>query len=386
MFLQRLNVRLVLALIVMFLNGCICIDKNENSYNTLFDKIWVFDEQDNPICINPNEYLKYVSLCKYTPKIYTHLNENGAFEVIDSQTRTKIYTTEIRECITLIGYDDENYYFISNAESNFYRLEKYNKRINKFKTIIEGNADLFNVLFDKSNNTANIAIAEFNNGKKIYFNEEFLIAEKFIEKNFNPNQIIWSCKSKKTNKWIIRLLFQNRPELNIIFDFNSKKITKLENESTKWKISSIRKEIYFYSRDGVKINVILTYPKEKITISELPTIIFPHGGPSAHDNLNFDYRADILAKAGFFVVQPNYRGSNGFGKEFRFAGFGTDGIKKAQQDIEDCVKFLIKNKISNKDNIAILGGSWGGDFVLLMHPPLHRKYIKRGYFYLVVMT
>ena len=145
-----------------------------------------------------------------------------------------------------------------------------------------------------------------------------------------------------------------------MFDFNTASIKELKDSFANWRQTTSRKDINFTSRDGKKINAILTFPKTSENSKRLPVVMFPHGGPFAKADLDFDFRAHFLAQAGYLVVQPNYRGSAFFGKDFRFAGFGVVGIKKAQQDIEDCLKHLINIEIADKNKVAILGGSWGG--------------------------
>jgi len=112
--------------------------------------------------------------------------------------------------------------------------------------------------------------------------------------------------------------------------------------------------------DGLKIPVLLTIPKRVIKqFSNLPTIVIPHGGPASYDRIGFDWMAQTLANAGYLIVQPQFRGSTGFGYNHLFAGKGEWG-KKMQQDITDTLDGLINKGYIDKDRICIAGASYGG--------------------------
>lgn len=114
------------------------------------------------------------------------------------------------------------------------------------------------------------------------------------------------------------------------------------------------------ARDSTKIPTLITIPRAKATeIKSLPAVIYPHGGPAAHDEIGFDYFAQALASQGYLVIQPQFRGSSGFGAKFRKAGLGEWG-KKMQDDITDTVNFFIKKGYIDASKVCIVGASYGG--------------------------
>lgn len=118
--------------------------------------------------------------------------------------------------------------------------------------------------------------------------------------------------------------------------------------------------IQYQSRDGLNIPALLTVPRDKIqTLKNLPAIILPHGGPEAYDPIQFDWIAQAFANQGYLVLQPQYRGSSGFGAGFAKAGYGEWG-KKIQDDITDGVQFLSKQSIIDPQRVCIVGASYGG--------------------------
>ena len=91
----------------------------------------------------------------------------------------------------------------------------------------------------------------------------------------------------------------------------------------------------------------------------MPVIINPHGGPWARDYWGFNSEIQFFANRGYAVLQMNFRGSVGYGREFWEISFKEWG-KTMQDDITDGVNWLIEQGIADKDKIAIYGASYGG--------------------------
>ncbi|HEX4269866.1 MAG TPA: alpha/beta fold hydrolase [Rhizomicrobium sp.] len=114
----------------------------------------------------------------------------------------------------------------------------------------------------------------------------------------------------------------------------------------------------YKARDGLKIPAYLTLPLGKPAKS-LPLVVMPHGGPDARDALGFNWWAQFLANRGYAVLQPNYRGSAGYGAGFTDAGLRQWGLKM-QDDISDGVKKAIADGIADPKRVCIVGASYGG--------------------------
>jgi dipeptidyl aminopeptidase/acylaminoacyl peptidase len=118
------------------------------------------------------------------------------------------------------------------------------------------------------------------------------------------------------------------------------------------------KAFSYTARDGCHIPAYLTTPRD--TKPPWPLIVFPHGGPRMRTHLGFDGRVQFLASRGYAVLQPNFRGSRGYGKAFMNAGDGQWGKGVMQTDVTDGVDFLVNSGKVDKSRIAIFGGSYGG--------------------------
>lgn len=112
------------------------------------------------------------------------------------------------------------------------------------------------------------------------------------------------------------------------------------------------------ARDGLPIHAYLTLPPGKQS-KDLPLVVMPHGGPDARDMIGFDWWAQFLANRGYAVLQPNYRGSSGYGDAFTQAGLRQWGLKM-QDDISDGVKKAITDGIADPRRVCIVGASYGG--------------------------
>ena len=119
--------------------------------------------------------------------------------------------------------------------------------------------------------------------------------------------------------------------------------------------------VEYKARDNLKIQTILTFPPDydPSTPKPYPTIMLPHGGPASYDRFDYDWMAQYFANRGYLVVQPNFRGSTGFGESFQDAGRGEWG-GKMQDDITDAVNALAKAKMVDPTQVCIVGASYGG--------------------------
>jgi acetyl esterase/lipase len=119
------------------------------------------------------------------------------------------------------------------------------------------------------------------------------------------------------------------------------------------------------TRDGIEITAYLSRPINAGT-GALPMVVLPHGGPEERDHLEWDLWAQTYAARGWLVLRPNFRGSGGYGKAFADQGRRRWG-DLMQEDVEDCVAFVVGKGWADPARLAICGGSYGG-YAALMGP------------------
>ena len=118
------------------------------------------------------------------------------------------------------------------------------------------------------------------------------------------------------------------------------------------------KTIRYKARDGLEIPAVLTLPAG-VEAKALPVVVMPHGGPFARDSEIWDWWSQFLADRGYAVVQPNYRGSSGYGTAFAEKGQGQWGLAM-QDDLNDALAHLAREGIADAKRAAMVGASYGG--------------------------
>ncbi len=120
-----------------------------------------------------------------------------------------------------------------------------------------------------------------------------------------------------------------------------------------------RQALTYPARDGARIPAYLTLPSRAEGASPPPLVVLVHGGPAGRNTLDFDWWAGFLASRGYAVLQPNFRGSTGYGVQWERAGWGQWG-GLMQTDVEDGVAALARQRIVDAGRVCIVGASYGG--------------------------
>ncbi len=119
------------------------------------------------------------------------------------------------------------------------------------------------------------------------------------------------------------------------------------------------KPVSYTTRDKQTIFAYLTLPRGRQP-KGLPLIIMPHGGPyGVRDKLEFDSLVQLLANRGYAVLQPNYRGSGGYGEAFSKLGEGQIG-RAMQDDLDDAMDWAVAQGIADPKRVCMAGASYGG--------------------------
>ncbi len=160
--------------------------------------------------------------------------------------------------------------------------------------------------------------------------------------------------------WLVAFTADNGPISYFAFDRATKKATFLFDhiaELKKYELTSVE-PFEFTSRDGLTVHGYLAFPKGSER-KNLPTVLNVHGGPWHRDMWGFDPETQLWANRGYLVIQINFRGSTGYGKDFLNAGNREWG-GKMHDDLIDGVNWAIEKGYADPKKIAIYGGSYGG--------------------------
>jgi len=214
----------------------------------------------------------------------------------------------------------------------------------------------------------------------VYFDPEYQkLAASLGRALPNLPSIDFLGSSADNNKLLIQAMSDSDPGRYYVYDKGSKALNEimlarpaLENV----KLASV-KPITYPAADGTAIPAYLTLPPGKEAARGLPAVVLPHGGPSARDEWGFDWLAQFFAHEGYAVIQPNYRGSSGYGEGWNKEN-GFKGWRTSISDVTAAARWLTTQGIANPDKLAIVGWSYGGYAALqsgVMDPELFKAIV-----------
>lgn len=195
---------------------------------------------------------------------------------------------------------------------------------------------------------------------------EWQVLDKSIAPDFQaiakvrPGEFSVVDRDLADKTWLVAYRTDNGPVYYYTYERETKKSQLLFSNQPKLEGLSLAqmKPISYQSRDGLTIHGYLTTPVG-IEAKNLPTVLLVHGGPWARDNWGYNPQVQWLANRGYAVLQVNFRGSTGYGKQFLNAG-NREWAGKMHNDLIDGVNWIVKQGIANPKKVAIMGGSYGG--------------------------
>lgn len=193
----------------------------------------------------------------------------------------------------------------------------------------------------------------------VYFDKELEKVYKKIADTFETDDFSAQLSKDKTKAMVV-LASDINPGEYYYYDITEDLVLPL-GQAMPWLAPNDLCEmipVSYTARDGLVIHGYLTLPKNTAP-DNLPLVVNPHGGPWARDIWGYNPEVQLLANQGYAVLQMNFRGSTGYGKEFVYAGDKQWG-RAMQDDITDGVEWLIKIGLADADKIAIYGASYGG--------------------------
>lgn len=213
----------------------------------------------------------------------------------------------------------------------------------------------------------------------VYFDPEFSKLGKALGKALpDAAMVSFGGLSADGNKVIVGAFSDTNPGQYYLFDKAAGTVNPLlaaRAELETIKLAPV-KAITVKAKDGTDIPAYLTLPVGS-TGKGLPAIVMPHGGPSSRDEWGFDWLAQFYANRGFAVLQPNYRGSSGYGDGW-YQNNGFQSWKTAIGDVNDSGRWLVSEGIADPAKLAIVGWSYGGYAALqsaVLDPDLYKAIV-----------
>jgi dipeptidyl aminopeptidase/acylaminoacyl peptidase len=305
---------------------------------------------------------------KATLRLATRTTDDGSTEIlaVDGEKLTKVYSCSVFETCSPVRFhkDNSRVYLITNKGNvDLVQLVLFDPATGK-EELVESDplkrVDIGTPLFSDLTNDL-IATSYEDERVRYYFRDKSFEADyKLLEKKFPGMDLAFNSSDDKEQLFLVTATSDREPGTRYLFDRKTKAVTKQYSVFEKLPREHLApmKAVRYPSSDGLEIPAFLTLPRG-VPEKGLPAVIVPHGGPWARDTWGYDSFAQFLANRGYAVLQPNFRGSTGYGKKFLNAGNKEWG-QKMQDDITWGVKYLAAQGIVDPKRVGIMGGSYGG--------------------------
>lgn len=297
------------------------------------------------------------------------VNETLLYRSTEQLSFKPIQTNSITTTIKPVVFSESNpniIYAISNAGRDKNALVEIDCNTGK-ETNVLFEVDSLNVVdaqYSKTRKKMAFVVSETWKRQKHFLDAEVENLYKKLDELLPNTEIRISDRNVNDDVLIVRTFTDKNPGSYYLFFVNEGRIRKLGdfNPSIHETEMSDMEPIRFVSRDGVNLEGYLTLPLHK-NPKKLPLIVLPHGGIGSRNSWGYNAEVQFFANRGYAVLQVNFRGSGGYGKKFYLSGFRQMGLK-INDDIEDGVKWLVKEGVVDAKNVAIYGSGFGGFIAL----------------------
>jgi dipeptidyl aminopeptidase/acylaminoacyl peptidase len=292
---------------------------------------------------------------------------NGEKELVDirSAEGRVVYRVASDDDLRIVSSSADGRYtwMITNKDADLTRLERLELESGKTETIASdpfGQMDVESIVLDP-HSLEPLAVSYSDESIRWQgLDSSFDELLKLIKETKPDYDLISVEASRDRKKWLLSLRRGGNPSALWLYDSVTQNMRHLWDEHPDLNealLAEVR-PFRYKSRDGTEIPAFLSLPR--IGKAPWPLVVFPHGGPNMRTTTGFDGRVQFLASRGYAVLQPNFRGSRGYGKTFMNAGDRQWGKGCMQTDVTDGLDYLIREGIADPLRVAILGGSYGG--------------------------
>lgn len=199
-----------------------------------------------------------------------------------------------------------------------------------------------------------------------WIDKDWQIIQSLMDEQFGKGNTTLVSRDRKDEKLVFYVAKSSQPGGYYLFDTVTGNLRLLGWYHPVVKDGTVNpmRTTSYVARDGLKIPAVVTMPRHRIGQKNLPVVVMPHGGPfGAQDLEEFGFFPwhQMLAEQGYVVIQPNYRGSGGYGKDFVMKGRAPEGYGGTMQDdLNDALTEFSKDGTIDPKRACILGWSYGG--------------------------
>jgi dipeptidyl aminopeptidase/acylaminoacyl peptidase len=321
-------------------------DADERDERSGFTRDWVVDENGRAqYRLEYRDKLDYLQILRR--------GERGLWETLGAQNM------EIPEVdIHGLDADGELIVGVRPTSTGRYGLYKINGSALGQAVYAHDTLDVADVRIDPYTNR--VVGAAVEGETPVWFDADLAMQQASLEEAF-PNESPWIVDwSLDRSRFIVRTEYSDRSPVFHFYDAKERTTKGLASEYPTLDSAELAPRLPFAyeARDGVEIPGYLTRPPG--VDGPAPLVLLPHGGPADRDVDGFDWLAHFLASRGYAVLQPNFRGSGGYGRAWEHAGHGGWGIGVMQHDLTDGIAAVVAAGIADPRRVCIVGSSYGG--------------------------
>ena len=288
---------------------------------------------------------------------------NGAWEKFDDIPFEDVLTTSPGG-LTL---DGKTLYFTDSRGRNTAALFAIDVASGKRTLVLEdARADVGGTLVDPATGKVQAVSVD-------YLRDEWKVVDPAIRADLEkleaigPGDVSVNTRTLDDKTWIVAYSAAEAPLVYYRYDRGAGTLTKLFSARPKLEGKPLVPQwpVEIASRDNKTLVSYLTLPRSADANNDgkadapVPLVLLVHGGPWARDSYGYGGYNQWLANRGYAVLSVNFRGSTGFGKDFTNAGNG-EWAGKMHDDLIDAVQWAVKQGVTTQDQVAIMGGSYGG--------------------------
>jgi dipeptidyl aminopeptidase/acylaminoacyl peptidase len=277
----------------------------------------------------------------------------------------RIYGCTVFETCYPVRYDDatQTLYVDSNHGGDRGRLVALDIRTARERNLDEDpehQVDLNEALFSKRPARLIATTYQGDKGARYVWHDEQIEADFNLLRHRLLGKEVSVLSPLENPVWLVLAASDIEPGEAFTFDRHTRKLTFQYRKYAELPRGALARSspIRYRSSDGLEIPAYLTLPLG-IDPKALPLLVMAHGGPWARDVWGYDKFAQFFASRGFAVLQPNYRGSTGYGRQFLNAGNRQWG-DEMQDDITSGVRYLVASGIADPKRVVLFGASYGG--------------------------
>jgi dipeptidyl aminopeptidase/acylaminoacyl peptidase len=302
-------------------------------------------------------------------RLATRSAENGDTEVlrVDAGGFTKVYACGVFETCGPIKFhaDGRRVYMVTNkgAAVDLIRLVLFDPATEK-EELVESDpmnrVDLDSAEFSEATDTLVATVYIDDRPRRSFRDKAYEADFRLLERKFPGKDVGIGSSTADDRTWLVSVFADVDPGETYLFDRKTKQLTlqyRLRERLTRAYLAPM-KPVRYASSDGLEITAYLTLPIG-LAPKNLPALVVPHGGPWGRDTWGYHSIVQFLANRGYAVLQPNFRGSTGYGRKFLDAGNRQWG-DKMQDDVTWGAKYLVAQGIADPKRTGIMGGSYGG--------------------------